>query len=81
MLVLSIKRKRLLINKLNNNGPKINPCGTPLIISYRSLYEEFTFVRCLRLINSYVLNLNQFYQCHRLQILQQEGHVASSHKL
>ena len=48
MFVLSIKRKRSLINKLNNNGPKINPYGTPLTISYQPLYEEFIFVHCLR---------------------------------
>ena len=33
MFVLSIKRKRALINKLNNNEPKVDPCGTPLTIS------------------------------------------------
>ena len=25
---------------LNNNGPKIEPCGTPVTTSYQSLYEE-----------------------------------------
>ena len=33
---------------LNNNGPKIQPCGTPLTISYQSLYEEPIFVLCFR---------------------------------
>ena len=33
---------------LNNNGPKIEPWGTPLIISYQSLYEEPIFVLCFR---------------------------------
>ena len=28
---------------LNSNGPKIEPCGTPLTISYQSLYEEPIF--------------------------------------
>ena len=37
MFVLSIKRKRSLINKLNNNGPKIDPCGTSLTTSNQSL--------------------------------------------
>ena len=37
IFVLSIKRRRSLINKLKNNGPKIEPCGTPLTISYQSL--------------------------------------------
>ena len=32
IFVFSIKRKRSLINMLNKNGPKIEPCGTPLII-------------------------------------------------
>ena len=35
----SITRKRSLINKLNNNGPKINPCGTPLTISTVQIVE------------------------------------------
>ena len=48
MFVLSRKRKISLINKLNNSEPIIDPCGTPLIMSYQSLYKEFTFVRCLR---------------------------------
>ena len=79
MFVLSIKRMRSLINKLNNNGPKIDHCGTSLTISYQSLYEEFIFV-VYRLLISYVLNLNQSCRCHRLQILQQESHVANSDK-
>ena len=33
---------------LNNNWPKIQPCGTHLTISYQSLYEEHIFVLCLR---------------------------------
>ena len=33
---------------LNNNGPKIERCGTPLTISYQSLYEEPIFVLCFR---------------------------------
>ena len=37
IFVLSIKKKGSLINKLKNNGPKIEPCGTPLTISYQSL--------------------------------------------
>ena len=76
MFVLSIKRKESSINGLNNNGLKIDPCVTLLTISY---HEEFIFVRCLR-FDSYVLDLNQSYQCHSLQTLQQEGHVASNHK-
>ena len=48
IFVFSIKRKRSLINMLNNNGSKIEPCGTPLTISYQSLYEESIFVLCFR---------------------------------
>ena len=33
IFVFSMKRKRSLINMLNNNGPKIESCGTPLTIS------------------------------------------------
>ena len=47
MFVLSIKTKRL-INKLYNNGPKIDSCGVPLTISYQSLCEELIFICCLR---------------------------------
>ena len=31
---------------LNNDGSIIEPCGTPLTISYQSLYEEPIFVLC-----------------------------------
>ena len=48
IFVFSIKRKRSLINMLNNNGPRTEPCGTPLTISYQSLYEEPIFVLCFR---------------------------------
>ena len=48
VFVFSIKRKKSLINMLNNNGPKIEPCGTTLTISYQSLYEEPIFVVCFR---------------------------------
>ena len=53
IFVFSIKRKRSLINMLNNNGSKIEPCGTPLTISYQSLYEELIFVLCFRCDISY----------------------------
>ena len=46
MFVVSGKKKRPSIIKLNNNEPKIDPCGMPLIVSYQSLYEELTFVHC-----------------------------------
>ena len=46
--VPSRKRKRSMINKLNNSEPKIDPCGTPLIMSYQLLHKEFTFVHCFR---------------------------------
>ena len=48
IFAFSTKRKRLLINILHNNGPKIEPCGTVLTISYQSLYEEPIFVLCFR---------------------------------
>ena len=48
MFVSTIKRKRSLINKLNNNRPKVDPCGTAQTKSYQSLSEECIFVRCLR---------------------------------
>ena len=37
IFALSMKRKIPLINKLKNNGLKIEPCGTPQTISYQSL--------------------------------------------
>ena len=48
IFVFSMKRKRSLINMLNNKGPKFEPCGTPLTISYQSLYEEPIFVLYFR---------------------------------
>ena len=48
MFVLSIKKKRPLINTLDNNEPKNDSCSTTLTISYQSLSEEFVFARCLR---------------------------------
>ena len=48
VFVLSAKGKRSLINKLNKCGPRIDPCSTPLIVSYQSIYQKFTFVRCFR---------------------------------
>ena len=36
MFVRSRKSKRSLLNKFNNSGPKIDPCSTPLIMSYQS---------------------------------------------
>ena len=32
---------------LNNNGPSIEPCGTPNKISCHLLYVEFILVLCL----------------------------------
>ena len=43
IFVLSIKRKRSLINKLKNNGAKIEPCGAPLTISYHSLILTISY--------------------------------------
>ena len=72
MFVLSRKRKRSLINKLNNSEPKIDPCGAPLIILLCSVFD---------LIGSLVKGLILIYLCHKLQSLQSEGHVASSRRL
>ena len=53
--------------------------GTPLTISYQSLYEEPIFVLCCRCDRK--LDLMQLYQHHKLLIVQQEGHVVNNHKL
>ena len=34
VFVLLTKRKKSMINKLNNNGPKKDPCGMLLIMTY-----------------------------------------------
>ena len=47
MFFLSTKQKRSLINKLNNNGPKIDLYGKPLTILYQSLHKKSIFPRCL----------------------------------
>ena len=31
---------------LNKSGPRIEPCGTPNIISSQELYDEFILVLC-----------------------------------
>src|SRR3989442_8712627 len=36
-----------LINIVNNNGPSIEPCGTPLVTSAQSEYSPFTLPLCL----------------------------------
>ena len=79
ILVLSIKRK-ILINKLKNNGPKIEPCGTPLCLTTHYKKNLFSFF-VYDFLGSYVSNLIHFYQYHRLQILQQEDHEVESHRL
>lgn len=49
IFVLLIKGKISLMNKLNNNGPKIERYGTNLTISYKLLCDMlFVFVCCLR---------------------------------
>ena len=57
---------------------------TPVVHSYlchTSHYIKNLFLyAAYGLINSRELNLNLSYQCHRLQILQQEGHVGRNHK-
>ena len=40
--------KNKFINVLKSKGPKIEPWGTQLIISYQKLYEEPIFFLCLR---------------------------------
>ena len=42
--------------------------------------KNLFFLAANGLISKSVLNLTQSYQCHRLQILQQEGHVENNHK-
>ena len=44
----SVKRKISFKKMLNNRGPRMDPCGTPCLISPHELYEEFTFVLRLR---------------------------------
>ena len=58
MFILSRKRKRSLINKLNNYVYKINSFGTLLIMSYQSQYQEFAFARLFLLISSLRFNSN-----------------------
>ena len=43
IFVFSIKIKRSLINMLNNNGPKIEPCGTPLFHTNHYMKSLFLF--------------------------------------
>ena len=52
----SFDKKIEISNKLKNNGPKIEPSGTSLIISYQSLKEELFLFFLYDLIGSYLLN-------------------------
>ena len=76
-----MKRKGSLINQLNKYGPNIDLCNASLAISCQSLYGEFILFAFDGLISNCVLNLNHSYQCHKLQVLQQEGHVTNNHKV
>ena len=37
-------------NMLNSNGPSMDPCGTPRIISDHELYVPFNFTLCFHLV-------------------------------
>ena len=53
IFVFSIKGKRSLINILNNNGLKIEPCRMPQAISYQALFEEPIFFFVFDVIRNY----------------------------
>ena len=79
--VLSRKRKRSLINKLNNSRPEIDPCGTVLICHTNHNMRNLLLCAVFDLISTLVKDLILIYRCRKLQSLQSEGHVASSRRL
>ena len=69
MFVVSTKRKRSMINKLNSNGPKIDPCGMYLIMSTNHYTKSLLLCTVFNLKSSLVKCLILIYRCHKLQIL------------
>ena len=58
MFLLSIKRKRSLIDKSNNNGPNIDLCVTPLLYPTTHNIKNLFLFAVYGSISSCVLNLN-----------------------
>ena len=46
---------------LNSNGPIMEPCGTPKIISDHELYVPFNFTLCFRLVKKESVVLKKGY--------------------
>ena len=40
------EKNKSLINILNKRGPRIDPCGTPILISHQDLDDESVLVHC-----------------------------------
>ena len=40
------EKDKSLINILNKRGPRIYPCGTPVLISHQKLHDEPILVPC-----------------------------------
>ena len=49
--LFSINTKILFIKTLNKRGPKVDPWGTSLLISFHKLYNEPNFTLCLLDVN------------------------------
>ena len=43
-----MEKNKSLINILNKRGTKIDPCGTPILISHQELNDEPIFVCCFQ---------------------------------
>ena len=41
-----MEKNKSLINILNKRGPRIDPCGTPILISHQDLDDESVLVHC-----------------------------------
>ena len=54
-LNISLASAKSLIQIINNSGPRIEPCGTPVVIDKMFDFVLFISVYCLRFINNYVL--------------------------
>ena len=74
-----ITKNKLFINVLKSKGPKIEPWGTRLIISYQKLYEEPIFFSLLTARGNQESMTVLSYQFHNIPIWLLEDLVVYNH--
>ena len=50
LLTLLWKKDKSFMNILKRRGPRIDPCGTTVLISHHELKDEPIFVLCFQLV-------------------------------